>query len=83
MEAVKGENKMTFWNSVRCRRAEIPSAGGLASGRGLAKVANMLALGGNVGLHKVLGEKGFDALHSETSEGWTFGMRTFYTQVTY
>jgi len=37
------KDPMSFWNSTECRRAEIPSAGGLASARGLAKVANMLA----------------------------------------
>ena len=72
---------MGFWNSASCRRAEIPSAGGLASGRGLARVANMLALGGSVGGRRVLGPRGFAALHAEATEECIFGMKTFFTQV--
>jgi len=70
------KDPMSFWNSTDCRRAEIPSAGGLASARGLAKVANMLCQenGGP------LGKKGFSAFHADPTPGVTFGMSTFFTQ---
>ena len=34
---------LEFWNSPEARRAEVPSAGGLASARGLAVIAGHLA----------------------------------------
>ena len=40
------------------------------------KVSSMMAQGG-LG---VLGEKGWRSLHDHTTEGATFGMKTFYTQ---
>jgi len=70
------KDPMSFWNSIDCRRAEIPSAGGLASARGLAKVANMLAQGGS----DYLGAEGHQALHAFPTPGVTFGMSTFFTQ---
>jgi len=48
--------------------------------RGLAKVAGMLAADGKADGQTFLGEAGFRALHDQPTEGWTFGMHTFYTQ---
>merc|ERR1712181_183558 len=76
----KQGDAISFWNTTACRRAEIPSAGGLASARGLAKVAGMLASGGKAEGQTFLGEAGFRAMHDLPTEGWTFGMHTFYTQ---
>ena len=64
-----------YWNSVPFRRAELPSAGGLASARGLAAVAGLLAGGG------LLGAGTLASLLDQPSPGTTFGMRTFFTQV--
>ena len=66
-----------YWNSVPFRRAELPSAGGLASARGLAKVAGLLA-GAGGGL---LGAGTLASMLDLPSPGTTFGMRTFFTQV--
>jgi len=76
----KQGDAISFWNTTECRRAEIPSAGGLASARGLAKVAGMLSTGGKAEGRTFLGEAGFRAMHDLPTEGWTFGMHTFYTQ---
>jgi len=76
----KQGDAISFWNTTACRRAEIPSAGGLASARGLAKVAGMLAAEGKADGKTFLGEAGFRAMHDLPTEGWTFGMHTFYTQ---
>ena len=72
---------MSFWNGVEARRAEIPSAGGLASAKGLAAVASMMSLGGKVGDKTFLTPSGWKEMHADTTEGDTFGMKTFYTQV--
>ena len=66
-----------YWNSVPFRRAELPSAGALASSRGLAKVAGLLA-GAGGGL---LGAGTLASMLDKPSPGLTFGMRTFFTQV--
>ena len=76
-----GAGGMGWWNGVPARRAEIPSAGGLASARGLAAVANMMALGGKVEEKTFLTPAGWREMHAHTTEGDTFGMKTFYTQV--
>jgi len=70
------KDPMSFWNSPECRRAEIPSAGGLASARGLAKVASILSQGAS----DYLGAEGHSALHADPTPGVTFGMSTFFTQ---
>jgi len=70
------KDPMSFWNSTECRRAEIPSAGGLASARGLAKVANMLAQSTS----DILGAEGHRALHAHPTPGVTFATSTFFTQ---
>ena len=72
---------LKWWNGVASRRAEIPSAGGLASARGLACVASMLAQGGKVGEKTFLTPGGWQKMHDNATEGETFGMKTFYTQV--
>ena len=72
---------MGWWNGVPARREEIPSAGGLDSAIGLAAVANMMALGGKVGERTFLTPAGWREMHANTTEGDTFGMKTFYTQV--
>ena len=72
-----------MWNSKAARRGEIPSAGGLASASALGAVANMLAQRGKSGGVTVIGEKGWEEMHKSDTEGNTFGMRTFYTQVKY
>ena len=68
-----------YWNSVPFRRAELPSAGGLASARGLAKVAWLLAGAGARG--GLLGADTLASMLDKPSPGLTFGMRTFFTQV--
>ena len=72
---------LSWWNGVAARRAEIPSAGGLASARGLARVASMLAQGGKAGGRTFLSPGGWEEMHGHTTQGDTFGMKTFYTQV--
>ena len=77
----KEDGGLKWWNGVSARRAEIPSAGGLASARGLACVASMLAQGGKAGGKTFLTPDGWQKMHDNATEGETFGMKTFYTQV--
>ena len=74
---------LSFWNSTAARRAEIPSAGGLASARGLALLAAVLANGGSWEGKKFLTQLGWEQMHAKATPGETFGMKTFYTQVLY
>jgi len=65
-----------FWNSTDARRAEIPSAGGLASARALATIAGQLACGGG----QLISENAFKKMHEQHTEGFVFGMKCFFTQ---
>ena len=66
-----------FWNSVPARQAEIPSANGLSSTRDLAVVADQLARQGG----RILSPGAWKEMHQLPTEGFTFGMRTDFTQV--
>ena len=67
---------MNFWNSSRARQAEIPSANGLSCARDLAVVAGQLAREGG----SLLSPGAWRAMHQLPTEGFTFGMRTNFTQ---
>jgi len=67
---------ISFWNSTEARSAEIPSAGGLASARSLAIIAGQLASGGG----QLISENTFKKMHEKDTEGFVFGMKSFYTQ---
>lgn len=58
-----------IFNQDLVRRGETSSANGNCSARGLAKVAAAMANGGSLGGVKVLGKKGWDALHAEPTAG--------------
>ena len=66
-----------FWDLPRVRRAEVPSRGGLASARGLALVAGQLAMQGG----SLLSAQAVAQMQQHPTVGFTFGMKTFYTQV--
>ena len=67
-----------FWNSSSARRAEIPSGGGLASARGLAVVAGHVAARDS---QEVISRVARDKMQAQATEGYLFGMKTFFTQV--
>ena len=67
---------LRFWNSVEARRAEMPSAGALASARGMAVTAGHLASGGG----DLLSQETWRKMHDKATEGFTFGQKTFFTQ---
>ena len=68
---------MDFWNSRETRRAEIASANGLANARSLAVVAGHLA---SPGASHLLSPPAWQKLHNFPTEGFTFGMKTNFTQ---
>ena len=66
-----------FWDQPRVRRAEVASRAGLASARGLALVAGQLAMQGG----SLLSAQAVAKMQQHPTVGFTFGMKTFYTQV--
>ena len=69
---------LEFWNSPEARRAELPSAGGLASARGLAVIAGHLARGGG----DLLSRGAWGKMHQDPTLGYPLGgMLTSFTQV--
>jgi len=59
----------TMFNQDMTRRGESSSANGNCSARGLAKVAAAMANGGTFQEVKVLGEKGWEAMHAKPTLG--------------
>ena len=69
---------LEFWNSPEARRAELPSAGGLACARGLAVIAGHLARGGG----DLLSRGAWSKMHQDPTLGYPLGgMLTSFTQV--
>jgi len=58
-----------FYNQDIARLGENSSVNGNCSARGLAKIAAAMANGGSLGGVKVLGEKGWQALHAKPTKG--------------
>ena len=75
-ENVSDAFDLTFWNGSAARRAELPSGGALATARGLAVTAAHLAAGGG----QLLSKEAWQEMHAKPTEGYTFGMKTFFTQ---
>ena len=75
----KDTYSLEFWNSPEARRAELPSAGGLASARGLAVIAGHLARGGG----DILSRGAWTKMHQDPTLGYAAwgGMLTSFTQV--
>jgi len=64
-----GKGIGAFYNQDAIRLGEHSSTNGNCSARGLAKIAAAMANGGSLGGVKVLGEKGWEALHAKPTFG--------------
>ncbi|EAQ98071.1 serine hydrolase domain-containing protein [Congregibacter litoralis] len=60
---IRGMTGISFFNDIRMRRGETPSANAHSSARGLARVAAMMAAGGKLDTVECLNEDGWQALH--------------------
>lgn len=60
---IRGMTGISFFNDIRMRQGETPSANAHSSARGLARVAAMMAAGGKLEGIECLNEKGWQALH--------------------
>ena len=65
MPPVKGMQGVSFFNDKRMRQGETPSANAHASARGLARIAAMMAAGGELNSVECLGTPAWQALHQD------------------
>jgi CubicO group peptidase (beta-lactamase class C family) len=76
----KGMKEIAFFNDTRVVMGETPSANTNASARGLAKVAAMMASGGQWGGREYLTEDAWKAMHAEPVEADMSFVSTNFTQ---
>ncbi len=77
---IEGMRSMSFVDSPDMSRGETPSAGAKCSARGLAKLAAVMANGGRLGEHTLIGEAGHQAMHHEPVQRNMSSLNTSFTQ---
>jgi len=75
-----GMKRLSVFNTPEVAKAEIPSAGARCSARGLAKLAAIMANGGQLDGKTLLSESAHTALHAEPVARDMMSMQTTFTQ---
>ena len=75
-----GMKDIEFFNEAEMAMGETSSANTHASARGLAKLASIMACGGESGETRLLGEEGWQALHDNPKRSDMMAMSTAFTQ---
>lgn len=79
-ESITGMNNLHTINSPLVSSGETPSAGAKGSARGLAKLAAVMANGGNLKGQKLMGDSAYAALHAAPISRNMLAMNVAFTQ---
>ncbi|MEM9623726.1 MAG: serine hydrolase domain-containing protein [Pseudomonadota bacterium] len=77
---IAGMQKIAVVNSPAVAKGEIPSAGSKCSARGLAKLAAVMANGGQLGEYRIMSDSAYAALHDEPVARAMLSLETSFTQ---
>lgn len=77
---VAGMKRLSAFNAPEIGKGEMPSAGAKCSARGLAKLAAVMANGGQLGQQRLLSEAAWESLHGAPVPRKMMAMETTFTQ---